>query len=118
MCIGGRYHNKAFKKIDGYQVVCVDKQITGLLYDILIDSIGSKRRWPGCPRVGVVVGDKVVPVSVSEKPRVLSKYSFPQMGEVLNWVFKHHNALLMHWNHRLSDKEVLEAVSYNGDFED
>ena len=59
-----RYNNKKRKHIDGFFVVCATPKETGLPYDILLDSLGAEKRFPGCPRLGVVIDDYVVPVSI------------------------------------------------------
>ena len=107
----GRYRNKRRKHINGFFVACATAKETGLLYDVLIDSLGSDSKFPGCPRVGVVVGDFVVPVKISEKPVVLSGYDFYKDEEVLEWVAVHKMVLLQHWNKELSDRELLNALS-------
>ena len=105
------YRNKKRKRIDGFFVVCATPKDTGLPYDVLMDSLGIEKRFPGCPRVGVVVGEFVVPVKISDQPVVLSKYDFPRAEEVLNWVSSHKEELLRHWNKELSDLEILEIIA-------
>ena len=66
-----RYRNRKRKRIDGYTVACATKQETGLPYDVLVDSLGADLRWrrrPGIPRIGVVVKDIVIPVSIADPP--------------------------------------------------
>ena len=105
------YRNKKRKKIDGFFVVCATPKETGLPYDVLMDSLGIEKRFTGCPRVGIVVGDIVVPVEISDNPVVLSGYDFPKADEVLCWVSSHEEELLRHWNKELSDLEILEIIA-------
>lgn len=107
----GRYRNKRYKNLDGFFVICAAPKETGLPYDVLMDSLGIEKRFPGCPRVGVVVGDLVIPVEISDNPVILSRYDFPKAEEVLCWVFRHRTELFRHWNKELSDREILETVS-------
>ena len=106
-----RYRNKKRRKLDGFFIVCATPKETGLPYDVIMDSLGVRKRFPGCPRVGIVVNDLVVPVEISDKPTILSKYAFPNMEKVLGWVFRHRVELLRHWNKELSDIDILEMIS-------
>ena len=106
-----RYNNKKRKHMDGFFVVCATPKEMGLPYDILLDSLGAEKRFPGCPRVGVVIDDYVVPVSISNSPIVLSGSSFRDSDKILEWVKKNKISLLMHWNKQLSDLGVLEHVA-------
>ena len=80
-------------------------------YDILLDSLGKNNIIPGCPRVGVIVGDNVILVQISDDPVVLSGDDFPDANIVLNWVARYKTELLRHWNKEITDLEILEAVS-------
>ena len=104
------YQNKSLRTIDGYTVVCITAGETGLPYDILLDSLGASNEFPGRPRLGVVMGDLVVRVSIDEAPEVLSGSHFEKEEAVKEWIAKHKQALLLHWNKELTDREVLEAV--------
>lgn len=105
-----RYNNKKRKHIDGFFVVCATSKERGLTYDILLDSLGAEKRFPGCPRLGVVIDDYVVPVSISSNPVVLSESSFRDSDKILDWVKKNKTSLLMHWNKQLTDLDILEAI--------
>ena len=108
-----RYRNKKRKHIDGWTVACATKRETGLPYDVLVDSLGADkrwRRWPGIPRIGVIVDDVVIPVSIAESPVVLSGSSFPESESILDWVAQFHEPLLKHWNKELDDLEILTTL--------
>lgn len=104
------YQNVSLQTIDGYTVVCITAGETGLPYDILLDSLGVDNESSGRPRLGVVMGDIVVPMSIDEDPEVLSGSHFEKAEAVKEWIAKHKQALLLHWNKKLTDREVLEAV--------
>ena len=104
------YQNKSLQTIDGYTVVCITAGETGLPYDILLDSLGADNKSPGRPRLGVVVRDFVVPMSIDEVPEVLSGSHFEKEEAVKEWIVKHKQDLLLHWNKKLTDREVLEVV--------
>ncbi len=109
-----RYRNRKKRKIDGYTVACASKQETGLPYDVYVDSLGADKRWrhwPGIPRIGVIVNDIVVPVSISDTPEILSGKEFADSKIVLEWIAHFHEALLMHWNKELDDLEILTIIT-------
>lgn len=104
------YRNKKMQNIDGYSVVCVTPEETGLPYPVMLDSMGDKRLFSGVPRLGVIVDDIVVPVSISEEPMVLSDYVLGGADIVKRWIRNNRISLIEHWHNRLSDREVLEAL--------
>lgn len=98
------------KDIDGFTVVSAVKEDTGLMYDILLDSLG-KNRVPKCkPRIGVIAGENVICVSVSDRPRILSDEPFYESAEVLRWVSLNKELILKHWNNEISDREILNLL--------
>ena len=103
--------NKKLQNIDGFLVARASSEETGLPYDILLDSLGKKNIIPDCPRVGVIVGDNVIPVQISDDPVILSGNDFPDANIILNWVSRYKAELLRHWNKEITDLEILEAVS-------
>ena len=107
-----RYRNIKLKNIDGFLVVRLTSEDSGLPYDILLDSLGKNNIIPDCPRVGVIVGDNVIPVQISDDPVVLSGDDFPDANIVLNWVARYKTELLRHWNKEITDLEILDAVAF------
>ncbi len=106
-----KYRNIQLKHIDGFVVARVDKRESGLPYDIFLESIGASKKHAGDPRAGVIVDRLVIPVLISEDPVILSGRTFPGEQRVLEWIRKHQEPLLMHWNKQLTDTEVMMAVS-------
>lgn len=106
-----RYRNRKLEQLDSCFFAHAEKEETGLEYDILIDSQGNRKRRGGRPRVGVVVGNVVVPVSISSDPIILSGKGFPGFAPILKWVLKYKEPLLAHWNGELTDREILNVVS-------
>jgi len=98
--------------IEGFFVACASAKETGLPFDILIASFGSDERRSGCPRIGVVIGDDVVPVSIAVEPSVLSDTCFDGEEVIKAWVLKHRSELLEHWNNELSDRKLLEILCH------
>ena len=109
-----RYRNRKRKRIDGYTVACATKQETGLPYDVLVDFLGADPRWrrrPGIPRIGGVVKDLVIPVSIDDPPVILSGTRFESSEIVLRWVAHFRVPLLEHWNNELDDLEILTTLA-------
>lgn len=104
------YKNVKRKHVDGFFVVCATPKETGLPYDILMDSLGSEKKPKEYPKLGVVIQDMVVPISISNCPAILSGTTFKDSEKILEWVKKNHVLLLKHWNKELSDLEVLEEL--------
>jgi hypothetical protein len=107
-----RYRDIKLKNIDGFLVARAASEETGLPYDILLDSLGKNNTIPSCPRVGVIVGDNVILVQISDDPVVLSGDDFPDANIVLNWVARYKTELLRHWNKEITDLEILEAAAF------
>lgn len=105
------YQNIKLKNIDGFWVARLTSKDSGLPYDIFLDSLGKNNIIPDCPRVGVIVGDNVIPVRISDDPVILSGDDFLDANIVLNWVARYKTELLRHWNKEITDLEILEAVS-------
>ena len=97
--------------VDGFLVARVDKEDTELPYDILLHSLGKEGEMGDHPRVGVVVGEKVVPVSISDNPEELSMDTLPQESVIFEWIGHYYKALRLHWDGIIDDLEVLVAVS-------
>ena len=95
--------------IDGFFVLRLQKKETKLPYEIVIDSLGMLE--DDIPMIGVVVGDSVVFISVSEEPMNLSRQPFPDEDRVYEWVIWHQGLLTRHWNKEISDKELAEGIA-------
>lgn len=106
------FRNKKLQNIDGFLVARASSEETGLPYDILLDSLGKNNIIPDCPRVGVIVGDNVILVQISDDPVILSGDDFPDANIVLNWVARYKTELLRHWNKEITDLEILEAAAF------
>ena len=98
-----------YDDIDGFFVAEVSAEAAGLPYRILLNSLGSEE--DDMPMVGVVVDGLVIFVSISRKPENLSRKEFPDQSRVFDWIIRYRSFLYMHWNRKLDDREVLEAVS-------
>ena len=73
--------------------------------------MGREVKRGDIPRIGAVVGKKVIPISISDDPEILSRDKIPQEEAVLEWVRYYHKVLMLHWNGEITDYEVLAAVS-------
>ena len=94
--------------MDGYFVLHLDSSETLLPYEILIDSLGLAK--DDVPMIGVVVGDMVIFVSVSDSPENLSRIGFPDQEKIFGWIKEHKEVLLKHWNKEISDRELANAL--------
>ena len=106
-----KIYKKKLKNIDGFLVVRAISEDTGLPYDILLDSLGKNNPFRLCPQVGVIVGEGVITLQISDDSAILSKNGFPYENEVLNWIDMHKTVLLRHWNKEITDLEILEALA-------
>ena len=107
-----KHRNINLENIDGFLVACLTSKDSGLPYDIFLDSLGKNDIIPDCPRVGVIVGDNVIPVRISDDPVILSGDDFLDANIVLNWVARYKTELLRHWNKEITDLEILDAVAF------
>ena len=96
-----RYRNIKLKNIDGFLVVRLTSEDSGLPYDILLDSLGKNDIIPDCPRVGVIVGDNVIPVQISDEAIILSEHHFEDCKRITEWITKHREVLMKHWHREL-----------------
>lgn len=100
----------SFMDVLGYGIVRISSEDTHLVGDILLHSI--KKPESIIPFLGVLVDGCLVSfVSISDKPRDLSEFSFDGLDQILRWVSKNSAILLKHWNRKITDKEVCEMVS-------
>ena len=106
-----KYKNLKLNTIDGFTIARASKEEINLPYDILIKSNNSVYKNEGFPRVGVVIGNNIVPVSISDNPRILSSYNFDYSDYVFLWIIKYQEILLKHWNGDVSDLVLLNTVS-------
>ena len=91
----------------------VSKKDTGLPYDIWIDSVGSSRRVAHhLPRIKVKVDGKMIPISISDNPKILAGRDFPQSSIIKNYILKYREVLERHWNHELTDREALNLLGH------
>lgn len=97
-----------YSDIDGFFIVHVSTEDSFLPYEIVINSLGLAE--DDIPMIGVVVGEKVIFISVSEQPQNLSRMDFPDQDMVCRWIVRHLDTLIKHWNKEISDRELLEEV--------
>ncbi len=94
--------------MDGFFILHVNTYESLLPYEIVINSLGLAK--DDIPMIGVVVGDMVVFISVSEDPQNLSRKDFPDQERIFKWIVRHFDALIRHWNKELSDRELLDEL--------
>ncbi len=95
--------------LDGYFILHLEPDETGLPYEIVINTLGILD--DDNPVIGVVVGENVIFISVGENPENLSRVSFPGQEKVFKWVKQYRRRLEMHWNKEMTDRELVNSFS-------
>lgn len=105
-----------------FEMVNIKKQLTGLPVNIWLDEHGASRGTKhNEPRLKFQEdrADKVhgrgIPISISDKPRVLVKTFKAEIGEseinqVKEYIVKHLDLLLKHWYQEIDTDEFKELV--------
>lgn len=103
-----------------FEMANLQKEETGLPYNVWIDSIGCSRNINhNSPSFKVDVdedGIPEVPVSIDMyNPCVLeSRYKeFKHKKNILVWAKKNYDVLIAHWEHRITDRQALILLANN-----
>jgi hypothetical protein len=101
------------EKFSTFEIVNLNKQESGLPYDVWLDSIGSRRNEQhNNPRINVDVNGDRIPVSISDND-VRIKKPFRDSNVIKNWVVDNYDTLIKHWNGELTDRQALTLL-YKG----
>ncbi|MCR4867508.1 MAG: hypothetical protein K5921_11320 [Lachnospiraceae bacterium] len=100
--------------IDGFFIATITQDESGLPYDVFIDILGKDNDIDNNPRVGVIVNDMVLYVSISDEPECISGIYMYGEEKIFEWVKTHKDILLDHWNKVISDREALNALCKKG----
>ena len=103
------YPPARYMDIDGFFILSISPKDSSLPYELIIDTLGLAE--DDNPMVGVVVGDMVIYVSVSENPENLSRTEFPDQDRVFKWIIQHRELLEDHWYKEITDRELLESLN-------
>lgn len=96
-----------------FEMANVSTEDTKLPYELWIDSAGSERNVNhNSPRIKVNVDGDMIPVSISDNPKVLvsGKDNFKGKSEITKYIKKYLDVFIKHWNKELTDKEALNLL--------
>ena len=96
-----------------YGMAVIDKNLSGLPYDIWLDPAGDKRNIRhNLPRLKVKVDGVLIPYIISDNPKqaVSNKRKVSHENKVIEWIKQNKEVLLKQWKCEISDKEALEQV--------
>lgn len=92
-----------------YEMANVNKEDTGLPYNLWIDSAGKDRNTShNSPRLKVEVDGELIPVSISDNPTILvNNVKITKFNIIKRYIKKYKNVLLKHWNRVYTDRQTL-----------
>lgn len=90
----------------------VSKRVSGLPYDMWIDSNGCLRNTQhNIPRVKIHVDDELIPVSISDDPQILVKNkTINKWSWIRKYIIAYKDILLAHYNQKIDDTAALELL--------
>ena len=96
----------------------LSKEDSGLPYKVLLDYLGKERnRENNSPRIMIWLDEEddhyetITPVSIDkEKPEILIDREIPDFKIIEEWIRMHYHILIMHWNQKISDFDVLRLL--------
>ena len=95
-----------------FEMANVSTKDTKLPYELWIDSYVSDIEAKNIPRIKVNVDGDLIPVSISDNPKVLvsGKDNFRGKSEIIKYIKKYLDVFIKHWNKELADKEALNLL--------
>ena len=95
-----------------FEMANVSTKDTKLPYELWIDSYVSDIEAKNIPRIKVNVDGDLIPVSISDNPKVLvsGKDNFRGKSEIIKYIKKYLDVFIKHWNKELTDKEALNLL--------
>lgn len=96
-----------------YGMTVIDKQLSGLPYDIWLDPAGDKRNVRhNSPRLKVNVDGILIPYTIGENPKqaVSDKRKVNHENKIIKWIQQNKDILLKQWKCEISDKEALNLI--------
>ena len=96
-----------------YGMAVIDKNLSGLPYDIWLDPAANNRNMRhNSPRLKVVVDGERIPYIISDNPRqaIGVRKKVKHETDIIAWIIQNKEILLKQWNSEISDKEALEKI--------
>jgi len=91
----------------------IDKNLSGLPYDIWIDPAAEGRNVRhNSPRLKVQVDGELIPYTISDNPKqaISSRKKVKHESDIIKWIKQNKDVLLRQWRKEITDKEVLNLV--------
>lgn len=106
------------KKAEGistlFEMANLQKDESGLPYDIWIDSSGKDRITKhNIPRIKVRVENEMIPIVLFSKDNVKARKEFKHSWKVIEWAKANYDIILRHWNKEISDRTALTLLCDN-----
>lgn len=94
----------------------IEREYLELPYDICIDYRGidcSRTFRVPLVRVYLEELEKLVPVTISDSPKILTCTDFDYSEQILNWVREHYDALIKLWKHEYKNSNERRVLFYS-----
>jgi len=93
--------------IDTFTMVCLTSKDTGLNQNVWLDSLGCERKHNNLPYI-------LIKRKIGWKRIYLHKASEHQ-NELRKWISINKMMIIKHWNHELSDRDILNIFKNNSE---
>lgn len=101
------------KKHNTFELICVDKEDSGLNSDLYLLSSGKNKRNLS-PLIYVCFNNEIVTFSIEDidlKPAEPTNLTSGLIGEISKYIKSNHKLLIKHWNNEITDKIVLNRLN-------
>lgn len=100
-----------------FEMANIESRVTGLPYDLWIDSMGRDRvNTHNEPRVKILVDGKLIPVTISDNPDIPDSVkktgigTIPKFAHVQKYIRAYKRILLAHYERAINDTQALELL--------
>ena len=100
-----------------FEMANIESRVTGLPYDLWIDSMGKNRlNNHNEPRVKILVDGNFIPVTISDTPNIPESVkktglgNIPKFAHVQKYIRAYKEVLLAHYNRMINDTQALELL--------
>lgn len=105
--------NKFINTHNTFELVCVDKENTGLKCDLYLLSSGKNKKNMS-PKLYAYYNDEFIEFSINDidpKPEEPTKLNNDLIDEVKKYIKTNYQLLFEHWNNNITDKDILNKLS-------